>query len=178
MHLIAEQCTQLYAVALQREIRKVIDREHPRATSNEVYQITKEEIEKFTINDQKFHFTSIKNQLGGYRWFFVCEQCQRRVSKLFIPPTRFPNVVHRYLCKKCHNIKNHSTLHANNNIYRKVLNPLKKLRRIEDKLNKRLSPAKISYYLDLYDKIEKEMKASAEYRLYSFKKRRGMKILG
>jgi hypothetical protein len=66
---------------------------------------------------------------------------------------------------------------ANNNIYKKVVKPLKRLREIEEKLEKgHLMKDKVQELLNEYDELEKQMKDTQEYRLYAFKKKRGIKI--
>jgi nitrate/nitrite-specific signal transduction histidine kinase len=68
-------------------------------------------------------------------------------------------------------------MRANNTVYKKVVKPLKRLREIEEKLEKgHLTKGKVDELLNEYDALEKEMKDTHEYRLYAFKKKRGMKI--
>jgi hypothetical protein len=100
------------------------------------------------------------------------------ILKLFLPPEAYPNYEHKYFCKVCHKLSNESEVKANNNLYKKVIRPLRKLREIEAKLEKgHLTSQKIEELLNEYDKIEQEIKSSPEYRHYSFKKKRGMNIL-
>lgn len=177
MRLLSEQCSALNVNALQTAIRKLIDKDHSGATSEEVFQYTKEELDKFTVNNQKFEYTHLPNRLGGYRWFFLCDKCKSRCSKLFLPPEGVPNYTHLYLCKECHGLHNESVMRANNTVYKKVVKPLKRLREIEEKLEKgHLTKGKVDELLNEYDALEKEMKDTHEYRLYAFKKKRGMKI--
>jgi hypothetical protein len=178
MKLVAEQCSIISASNLQKTIRKLIDQDDPTANEEEIFKYTEQEIQKFQVNNQSFFYTYIKNQLGGYRWFFLCEKCKQRVQKLFLPPENFPNYEHKYFCKKCHGLLNESVMKANNNLYKKVIKPLKRLREIETKLEKgHLQESKIEELLNEYDHIEQEMKTSPEYRLYAFKKKRGIKVL-
>jgi uncharacterized protein YlaI len=178
MKLFAEQCSIISASDLQRTIRKLIDRDDPTANEDEVLKYTEEELQKFQVNGQTFLYTNIKNQLGGYRWFFICEKCKNRVQKLFLPPEAFANYEHKYLCKECHGLLNESVMKANNNLYKKVIKPLKRLREIETKLERgHLQEKKVEDLLNEYDQIEQNMKTSPEYRLYAFKKKRGMKVV-
>jgi len=178
MKLVAEQCTIISISNLQREIRRVIDRDDSTANEDDVFKNTEQELKKFTVNGQKFQYTFIKNCLGGYRWFFICDKCNTRVQKLFLPPEAYTNYEHKYLCKACHSLLNESVMKANNNLYKKVIRPLRRLREIEGKLEKgHLTSQKVEELLNEYDKIESEIKSSPEYRHYAFKKKRGMNIL-
>jgi nitrate/nitrite-specific signal transduction histidine kinase len=68
-------------------------------------------------------------------------------------------------------------MRANNNLYKRVIKPLKKLRKIEEQLEKgHLQEKKIEELLNEYDTLDREMKTCPEYRLYAFKKKRGIKI--
>lgn len=178
MKLVAEQCTIITISSLQREIRKLINREDPTANEEEIFNHTQAELNKFRINNQTFQYTFIKNKLGGYRWFFLCEKCQGRVLKLFLPPEAFTSYDHKYYCKECHNLLNESVMKANNSLYQKVIRPLRRLKEIEQKLEKgHLTGQKVEELLNEYDKIEIELKSRPEYRHYAFKKKRGMSIL-
>ena len=178
MKAVVEQCTTINIGNLQTDIRKVINRDKPGSTEEEIYKFTEEELNKFRINNQSFKYTSIKNRLGGYRWFFLCEKCNNRALKLFLPPVTFQEYEHLFLCKACHKLLNESVMKANNNLYKKVIKPLRKLREIEEKLEKgHLQEKKIEELLNEYDRIEQEMKTTPEYRLYAFKKKRGIKVL-
>lgn len=178
MKLVAEQCSVISISTLQKTIRKLINRDDPTANEEEIFNHTQQELSKFQVNGQVFQYTFVKNQLGGYRWFFTCSKCQRRVQKLFLPPQAYANYEHQYLCKECHGLLNESVMKANNNLYKKVIRPLKRLREIEAKLEKgHLQEKKVEELLNEYDQIEQEMKTSPEYRLYAFRKKRGMKVV-
>jgi uncharacterized protein YlaI len=177
MKLVAEQCSVISISNLQKTIRKIINRDDPTASDEDIFKYTEEELLKFQVNNQTFQYTYMKNQLGGYRWFFICEGCKSRVQKLFLPPEVFKDYKQLYLCKECHNLLNESVMKANNNLYKKVIRPLRKLRKIEVQLEKgHLQEKKVEELLNEYDAIEREMKTCPEYRLYAFKKKRGMKI--
>jgi hypothetical protein len=172
-----EHCSSIACNTLQTNIRKLINQNYPDSSEEEILDLTNEELKKFQINDQTFEFMHVKNQLGGYRWFFLCGKCKRKVNKLFLPPKEAFGFERKYFCKKCHKLRNESVIKANNKLYRSVLKPLKKLRDIEKKLEVgHLRDEKVKELLDEYDLLEKEMRASPEYRLYVFKKKRGMKI--
>jgi len=178
MKLVAEQCTIVSISSLQKEIRKLINKEDATANEEEVFHYTEQELNKFRINNQVFQYTFIKNKLGGYRWFFICEKCAGRVLKLFLPPEAFADYEHKYFCKECHSLLNESVMKANNSLYQKVIRPLRRLKEIELKLEKgHLTGQKVEELLNEYDKIELELKSRPEYRHYAFKKKRGMNIL-
>jgi hypothetical protein len=40
---------------------------------------------------------------GGCRWWFACPDCDRRCSKLYLPPRAY-----RFLCRRCHNLRYNS----------------------------------------------------------------------
>lgn len=177
MALSVEQCSSIACNTLQKNIKKLINKEFPGATEDEVFSHTQAELVKFEINGQIFKYDYMRNQLGGYRWFFLCDKCNKKANKLFLPPKEAVGYEHQYLCKRCHKLKNESVLKANSKLYKSVLRPLKKLREIEQKLEiGHLRPEKTKELLDEYDAIEKEMKSTPEYRLYVFKRKRGLKI--
>ena len=178
MKLVAEQCSVINISNLQKTVRRNLDLNNPDATDEEIFKYTEDELNKFQINGQGFSYTFMKNILGGYRWFFQCGKCRARVQKLFLPPEIFPGYERKYLCKECHNLCNESVLKAKNKIYRRVIQPLKKLQAIETKLEKgHLTEKKTVELLDEYDGIEQEMKNCLEYRQYVFKKKRGLKLI-
>jgi hypothetical protein len=175
MRLVSEQCSAISISTLQKKIRKIVDQNSPDSTEEEIFKFTEEELKKFHVDSQNFSYTFIKNHLGGHRWFFVCEKCKGRVQKLFLPPETYPEYEHKYLCKNCHKLCNESVLKANNNIYKKVIRPLKKLHEIEEKLEKgHLTEKKVEELLNEYDAVEQIMKNCIEYRQYVFKKKRGV----
>jgi len=176
MKITIENCSLIYIGSLQKAARKLIERDYPDSSEQEIHGLTLEELKKFSVNDQLFEYTSIKNRLGGFRWFFLCPKCGSRVSKLFFPPEG-NGYRKKYLCKSCHDLRNQSAVMSQNKIYRKVTRPLKRLRDIEKKLDRGyLNSDKVQQLLNEYDKIEKELKSSTEYRLYAFKKRHGLQI--
>ena len=175
---MSEQCSVISISALQKAVRGLIRKDYPDATEDETFNFTESEFKKFTVNDQFFDYTFQKNQLGGYRWFFVCGKCGGRALKLFLPPEAFKDYEHKYFCKKCHKLLNESVLKAGSGLYRKVIRPLRRLREIEAKLEKgHLQEKKVEELLNEYDLLEQGMKDCPEYRLYAFRKKRGMKIL-
>lgn len=174
MKVALESCSCLTIGTLQKAIHRMIDRDYPDTNAQELFDLTKTELEKFCVANQHFQYQCIKNQLGGHRWFFQCPRCEGRISKLFLPPET-SSMEHIYLCRECHGLKNQSVLMSKNKIYKKVTIPLRRLKEIEDKVERgHLTSEKVKELLDEYDAIEKELKSSPEYRLYAFKKKRGM----
>jgi len=176
MKLTVESCNTIYIGRLQKTLKKQIAKDYPDSTVEETYNHMQRELGGFTANNQKFSYTAIQNKLGGHRWFFKCPKCSSRVSKLFLPPNgSTPDK--RYLCKACHNLKNRSAVLGQSRIYQNVYKPMKRMKEIEQKLEKGYLPNnKVQELLDEYDKLEAHMKQCPEYRLYLFRKRRGMEI--
>jgi hypothetical protein len=174
MKTSTEQCSSLSICALQKAIRRSIDRDFPESREEELYNHTENELKKFTINEQTFEYSSIKNKLGGHRWFFMCPKCKSRAGKLFLPPEG-STLEHKYYCKECHGLKNQSVLMGSNKIYKKVIKPLKRLRAIENKISKGYLPNdSIQALLNEHETIENSLKSSTEYRVYLFKKKHGL----
>lgn len=174
MQIAIENCTSINIHVLQKTIKKNIDRSYLEPTQDEVYTYTLQELKGFTTNDQTFEYTSQKNYLGGYRWFFLCPKCKKRSNKLFLPPLD-SNKEHIFACKKCHGLKNQSSLLSQNNMYRKVTRPLKIMKTIENKIAKgHLKHEKIQVLLDEYESLEKQLKDAPEFRLYAFKKKHSL----
>ena len=172
MRLTVESCSLIQISDLQKRIRKIITREYPESTEEEVYKHTKGELDKFAVNGQVFEYHAQRNYLGGYRWFFVCPKCKNRVNKLVLPPEWAKGKEKKYLCKNCHNVKNQSVVMGQSTMYQKVTKPLKRMKEIEDKIAVgHLSMDKVKILLDEYDGLERELQSSPEYRLYMFKKK-------
>lgn len=177
MKLVAESCSSISISNLQKTIRKMIDRDHPDSSEQEIFDFTKEELDKFSVNGQHFSYSHMKNRLGGYRWFFLCPKCETRAGKLFLPPES-SGLEHKYLCKSCHGLQNQSAVIGKSNIYKKVLKPLKRMKQIEESLEKGyLTSDKTEELLNEYDALEQSMKETPEYRLYIFKRRQKARSL-
>jgi hypothetical protein len=177
MKLHVEQCSAISISVLQSKIRDMINVNYPESDEQTIFQHTEEELNKFTVNNQKFEYTYIKNVLGGYRWFFLCGKCKDRVQKLFLPPLIYTGYEYKYYCKNCHKLQNESVSKSHSPIFKRVVQPLKKLHKIEAQLERgHLTQTKIEELLNEYDSIENQMKESLEYRRYVFKKRRGFQL--
>jgi len=174
MQITVEACTQIQISDLQKKIRKIIYREYPESSEEEVYNYTLEELKKFSTNGQTFEYSAQRNYLGGYRWFFICPKCKTKVNKLILPPEGTKKD-HQYQCKTCHGIKNQSVVMGQSSMYQKVTKPLKRLKEIEDKIAVgHLTMDKAKELMDEYDALENQLKSSPEYRLYVFKKKHGL----
>lgn len=171
MQITVENCKSVNINTLQKTVKRIINKDYPESTATEFYDYTLKELDKFTVNSQIFEYESLKNYLGGFRWFFKCPDCGKRCTKLFLPPLETPGKVYKYLCKTCHKLKNQSALQGQNNIYRKVTKPLKRMKEIEAKIARgHLTADRVKKLLNEYEKIEGRLKKSPEYRLYKFKK--------
>jgi HAMP domain-containing protein len=171
MQTTVETCTSICINALQKSIKKLLARDYPDSTPEETYAHTMEELQKFSVNDQIFEYDAMKNYLGGYRWFFLCPKCKHRASKLFLPPMGAKNRDHKYYCKVCHRLKNQSAIMGANSMYKKVTRPLRRMKEIEDKISRgHLKSERVQDLLDEYETLERSLKETKEYRLYSFKK--------
>ncbi len=175
MQVTVESCHSVSINTLQKSIKKLISKDYPGATVDEVYNHTLSHLNNFSIEGQIFEYEAIPNHLGGHRWFFLCPECKARSSKLFLPPESAEGRKRIYLCKGCHKLKNQSAIQGQNNMYRKVTKPLKRLKEIEDKIARgHLKSEKVQELLDEYEKIEQRLKDSPEFRLYTFKKKHKM----
>lgn len=170
MQITVENCKSVNINTLQKTIKRNINRDYPESTQQEIYDLTFAELNKFHANDQNFKYEAIENYLGGFRWFFLCPKCDRRCTKLFLPPVELTIKVQKFYCKYCHKLKNQSALQGQNNMYRKVTKPLKRMKEIEKKIARgHLTADKVQELLNEYELIEKELRRSPEYRLYKFK---------
>lgn len=175
MQLTVEQCYSVCVNPLQKQIKQKVEKNHPECSKEEMYNLIYKELKNFSVHDQQFEYTSIDNYLGGFRWFFICPKCKNRTTKLFLPPPEAKNRDQQYLCKNCHKLKNQSAIQGQNSMYKKVTRPLKRMKEIEDKIAKgHLRPEKVQRLLDEYEKLERNLKASPEYRLFAFKKKHNL----
>jgi len=175
MPVTVESCSHINISTLQKAIKKLVDKYYPESSQEEMHQHVMDELNKVEVNGQKFEFDSQPNYLGGFRWFFSCPKCNKRASKLFLPPITAKNREQRYLCKTCHKLKNQSAIMGQNKIYKKVTRPLKRMKEIEDRLTRGyMKGEKVQELLNEYETLENLMKASPEYRLFSFKKKHNL----
>jgi hypothetical protein len=128
----------------------------------------------FKLNGQEFDYMSSNNHLGGVRWYVKCPKCGRPALKLYLP-SELKDREQQYLCKYCHKLKNASLLMGASKRYKKVVKPLKMLEKLRAQLlNKNMTPARAQPILEEYERIERELAASPEYRLWKFQKEHGI----
>lgn len=100
---------------------------------NEYAKVSK--IMHISVNDILQQFTGRTFNLTstslyyGYRTWFLCPSCNDRRRKLYESADGFA-------CRKCLNIKYRSQDLHRNKYYETVIRPVKKLKRIEDKMSK------------------------------------------
>lgn len=147
----------------------ILDR-YPDIDTERFADLMSRSLEKFSINKQFFEYTRASNNFGGYRWYINCPECGTPVMKLYLP-SGFEDRKQLYLCKKCHRLRNASVILGRSKKYENILKPLKRLETIRNKLTKKgLSAKKAKPLIEEYERIEKELANSPEYRLYKFKK--------
>ena len=172
MKITVESCTSICIAKLQTSIKKQILQDYVDPNPDEIYSYTKQELDNFTTNGQTFKYWALPNVFGGHRWFFLCPKCSTKATKLFLPPENSP-MEKKYLCKACHKLKNQSAVMGHNKLYKNVFQPMKRMKEIEDKLDRGyLGSDTVQKLLDEYDVLEKKMQSCQEYRLYKFKKKR------
>jgi len=177
MQLTVENCTSININNLQKTIKKTIKKDYMDPSTEETYQYVLKELEKFSVNGQVFKYSSKNSYLGGHRWFFLCPHCDKPSNKLFLPPESCTDRERLYLCKVCHRLKNQSALVGQNNMYKKVTRPIRKMKEIEEKIARgHLKAEKVQELLNEHEKMENELKNCPEYRLYVFKKKHNLMI--
>ena len=135
-----------------------------------LHEMMLKSLKKFTLNEQIFDYKSFKNNLGGFRWYVLCPQCGALCLKLYLP-NKYKDKEQQYLCKDCHGLKNSSSLLGATNKYKKVVRPLKRLELIKVALmRKSMNSEKAKPLLEEYEKIERELLNSPEYRLWKFQR--------
>ena len=171
--LSTERCTSISVNVLKRSIRSAILKKLPGLSKEELCSFMLDELKKVTVNDQYFDYNPTDNHLGGIRWYFVCPKCGGNAGKLFLPPPEDMKREKIYACRRCHKIRHISS--GQSVMYKTVVKPLRRLKEIEDKIKRgHLKKTKIIALLDEYEEIENKLKASPNYRLYSFKKSHDM----
>jgi len=175
MRLTAEACSQISITDLQKKVRNILHRDYPEHAPEEFFNLMYNEMRKFSVNGQTFDFTGQPNHLGGYRWYFTCPRCKKNANKLVLPPETVKDREHLYLCKTCHGIRNRTTRIGHSTLYQKITKPLKRMKQIQDKIAVgHLTLDKTQQLLDEHDAIERQLRASPEYRLFVFKKKHKM----
>lgn len=143
----------------------------PSLSADDLQAIVKSQILNFQINQQKFKFSSSENHLGGHRWYMHCPECGKKSLKLYKPEESEEKDV--YLCKECHNLKSPSSLHGPTKMYREVIRPLRRMKKIRELLDRPISSKKATSLVEEYEALEKHLKSSDQYKIYKFKVRNG-----
>ena len=157
---------------LLKKIKKHIKEFDPEATSDQINEEIGKSLKGFTINEQTFEYATSPNTLGGVRWFVLCPKCGKKCLKLYLP--KIKDREPKYLCKGCHKLKPSSILLGQTKKYKNITRPLKRLEQIKKKLLRRnISIKEGEELLEEYDRIEKKLMNSPEYRLWMFKKEHG-----
>lgn len=158
---------------LIKKIKQNLINKYPDITEETLDDLVFKSLGNFKLNDQEFEFERISNNFGGSRWYIKCPKCNAQAMKLYLP-SKYKDREKRYLCKSCHKLKNLSVILGNTKRYKEVIKPLRKLEKIRSQLLKKgIKLEKAEELLNEYDKIEKELSSSPEYRLYKFQKQYG-----
>lgn len=172
--LACEKTTSFSFLTLIKKVKAQIKKKNPDFSVEQVHEKIGEELKEFTLNEQRFEYEKIRNHLGGYRWYVICPRCGNSAQKLYLP-SNHPNREQRYLCMNCHRLKNASSLYGATNKYKKVFKPLKRMDKIKTLLLKRgITTERARELLDEYERLERELKVSPEYRLWEFRKKNKM----
>jgi len=161
---------------LVTKVKNSLTKKYPKMPLEEISELVHESLKTFKLNDQQFDYASNPNYLGGVRWYVQCPKCGNPSLKLYLPSSHADRE-QIYLCKLCHKLKNASLLMGDSKRYKKVVRPLKQLERLRILLTKKtITPEKAQPFLDEYRRIEQELAASPEYRLWKFQKEHGMPV--
>ena len=157
------------------KVKKNLLTRYPKIKGDDFAELVHKSLDTFKINDQNFEYIYTPNGYG-MNWYVVCPKCKRKCVKLYLL-TKATDREPLYLCRLCHKIKHASLLLASSKRYTKVIKPLKQLEQLRAKLLKRTnSSEKTKQLLDEYERIEKELAASSEYRLWKFQKEHGVQL--
>jgi hypothetical protein len=164
--LTPEQMIDLWPTILPSQIKN----RDLEANEELIHAMIQRSLKKFNLNGQTFEYSCRKNHLGGYRWYVLCPQCKKVCLKLYLP-NKYKDKEQIYQCKKCHGLKNSSSLLGATKRYKKVIKPLKRLEAIKAILLKRgVRSEKAKNLLLEYEQIERELDSSPEYRLWKFQR--------
>jgi len=152
-------------------IKDSASEKNPDISSDDLQTIVKGQIKNFQIHKQKFKFSSTENHLGGNRWYMHCPECDRKSLKLYKPDNGEES--EKYLCKDCHNLKSPSSLHGPTKMYREVIRPLRRMKKIREMLDRPISSKKATTLVEEYEGLERHLKSSDQYKIYKFKVRNG-----
>jgi hypothetical protein len=102
------------------------------------------------ITDKDIQLTSTRLTFGNRNWF-VCPDCRGRVGKLY-------QTINGLTCRHCLGLKYRDREQHRNKYFETFIRPLKKTKRIEDKLNKKLRYTTREKLLNRYSSIMTENK--------------------
>ena len=174
--LSVESATCFNFYNLVGKVKKSLQARFPEVKGDDFQQLMYKSLKTFKLDEQKFDYSFLRNNLGGIKWYVKCPKCGRDVFKLYLP-TKANDREQLYLCMKCHKLKHASSLLGNTKRYHKVVKPLKALEKIRAQLLRRnISNEKAKELLDEYERIEKELASSPEYRLWRFQKEHGVQL--
>lgn len=157
---------------LVKKVKEHIKEQFPKLMPDDINIKIGLNLKIFSLNDQTFEYTSVPNNFGGVRWFVLCPKCGKKSHKLYLPKGK--DREQRYLCRYCHKLKPSSLLLGKQKKYKNVAKPLKRLEQIKKKLlHKKIKAIEAEELLEEYDRIEKKLADSPEYRLWVFKKEHG-----
>ena len=161
---------------LLSKVKKNLQTRFPEIKGDPFIQLMYKSLKTFKLGEQIFEYSFLRNNLGGVKWYIKCPKCGRDSYKLYLP-TKSNDREQSYLSMKCHKLKHASSILGNSKRYLKVVKPLKELEKIRAKLLKRnISNDKAKELLDEYERIEKELASSSEYRLWRFQKEHGVQL--
>ena len=163
-----------YCLKVQNIVSAIKDsatEKNPGINADDLQLVVKNQISNFQIHGQKFKCSSSENHLGGSRWYVHCPECDKKSLKLYKPEGGSDKDL--YLCKDCHNLKSPSSLHGPTKMYREVIRPLRRMKKIRETLDRPISSKKATSLVEEYEALEKHLKNSDQYKIYKFKVRNG-----
>jgi hypothetical protein len=156
---------------LVNKVKTELKEKHPNIDEETFFDLMSKSLKTFRLNGQVFEYIHQKNYLGGYRWYIECPICKTKSLKLYLPEN-FQDREQVYACKKCHKLKNTSALMGATSKYQKVVKPLKRLESLKKQLMKKsMKPEKAQVLIDEYERLERSLEASPEYRHWKFQQR-------
>lgn len=156
---------------LVNKVKTELREKHPNMDDQTFFDLMNKSLNTFKLNEQTFVYEYQENYLGGFRWYIKCPKCGTKSLKLYLPEN-FEDRDPVYACKKCHMLKNTSALMGATNKYQKVVKPLKKLESLRKQLmRKSMKPEKAKALIDEYERIERSLENSPEYRHWKFQQR-------
>jgi inorganic pyrophosphatase/exopolyphosphatase len=156
---------------LVNKVKTELKEKHPDMDDSTFFDLMNKSLNTFRLNGQTFEYEHQENYLGGFRWYIKCPICGTKSLKLYLPEN-FEDREQVYACKKCHKLKNTSALMGATSKYQKVVKPLKKLESLKKQLMKKsMKPEKAKELIDEYERIERSLENSPEYRHWKFQQR-------